>query len=343
MRRLSLLFLLFLIIYSGYAQKICGRVTSAEGEPMPYATVFIESLNQGTISNENGHYTLDGIKSGRYKVKASFIGHKTQIADITISDSDGSLDFVMPEESVTLSEVIVLPGDMDICSYIITQIDKNRKPLKKLLNHYDCYVTSRFHKDMDLSNIKRRRTIRFALSMVGWGKIFDTMIKYPSLTVRMGENTHFNKGNISNDGLQILETNPTLTDKEIQAFKNKDWFLDANSYDKFYDMVHDGIKQVKKKKNNTALSYYGSYEEDNRTIFILKYGNAQIEVVDECWQIRRIKYKNGPQNLYFEFYEAHPNVFLPISGSTDIDINAEKRRMKGTVKLGISYKYSGVR
>ena len=342
MKKILFILIANIISINIFAQKISGKVTDANGTPLPYATVFIEALNHGTICDETGHYELSDIRKGTHHVKASYIGYQTQNADVTLNENTVNLDFVMPEESVTLTEVIVLPNGMDICTYIMTKVDENRKPLEDRLLHYDSFVTGRFHKDLDLTNIPRRRTIRFALGLFGWKKIFDVMMKYKELEVIMGENVHFNKGKMSNDGLQILETKPKLTSSEIEAFQKKDWFLDANSYDNFYDLVHKAIKKLKKKNNDTELTYNGSYEEDGHTIFILKYGKAQVEVVDECWQIRRIKYKNGLQNMYFEFYEASPGVFMPISGNADIDVNFEKRQMKGEIKLGISFKYNNV-
>ena len=339
----TLFLLTNLLLFDTVAQNIKGKITDTNGVPMPNATVFIEALNQGTICDEHGEYLLSDVKKGTYKVKASFIGYQTQQKEISVQEYEAIADFVMPEESLTLTEVIVLPNGMDICEYIMKQVDTNRKPLEKKIQQYDSFVTGLFHKDLDLSSIPRRRTIRFALGLFGWKKIFDIMLKYKDLSVTMGEKVHFNKGKITNEGLQILETKPKLSNSEIETFKNKDWFLDVNSYDKFYDLVHDAIKKYKKKNNDKELTYSGSYEEDGRTIFILKYDKAQIEVVDECWQIRRIKYKNGLQNMYFEFYEASPGVFMPIAGNADIDVNLNKMPIKGSIKLGISFKYYNVK
>ncbi|MCF0203136.1 MAG: hypothetical protein HUK08_07215, partial [Bacteroidaceae bacterium] len=151
-----------------------------------------------------------------------------------------------------------------------------------------------------------------------------------------------NKGKISNDKLQVMATSPKLSSEEINVIKKKDWFLDSNSYDKFYDMVHSAIKKLKKKDSEDKLTYRGSYEEGRHTIFILKYGKTQVEVVDKCWQIRRLKYKDEKGNMYFEFYEASPGVFLPISCNADMQVSSQEKNLEGNIKLRMAYKYSNV-
>jgi hypothetical protein len=50
--------LLFIIISSPVApaQIIKGKITNKSGDPIPYSTVYIQELKQGTTSNTKGDY-----------------------------------------------------------------------------------------------------------------------------------------------------------------------------------------------------------------------------------------------------------------------------------------------
>ena len=59
MRRLILTFLVTIIIsYISTAQILKGRITNQTGDPVQYATVYIEELRQGTTSNTKGDYEI---------------------------------------------------------------------------------------------------------------------------------------------------------------------------------------------------------------------------------------------------------------------------------------------
>lgn len=326
---------------SSIAQKLSGVVTNIKGEAMPYATVYIEKTRQSAICDNLGRYEFTELPDGRYNVKASFIGYHTQSIDIDITQTK-NIDFKLKEEEIQLDEYFVLPKGMNICQYIMQQLDKNIKPLSKRLAYYDCTTTARLEKHINLSELRKRKTIHFALSLLGWGKNFNTLVKYNDLTVKMSEEVKFRKGKITDEGLRIISTNPQITDSEKKSFCKKDWFLSDNSYDRFYDEVHTKIKALKSKKSKYKITYHGSYDEGNKTIYILSYGHTRIEIVDKCWQIRRMSYKSNNRTINFEFSELSPGVFLPISGHAEYNINYEGYP-KGVVKLSVSYKYRNIK
>ncbi|MDP3474046.1 MAG: carboxypeptidase-like regulatory domain-containing protein, partial [Algoriphagus sp.] len=56
---------LFGIPFYSQAQGIRGKVTTKEGEPLAYASVYIRNLEDGVPTNENGDYEFR-LKSGYY-------------------------------------------------------------------------------------------------------------------------------------------------------------------------------------------------------------------------------------------------------------------------------------
>jgi iron complex outermembrane receptor protein len=44
--------------------KINGKITTSDGKPGAYVSVGLKGSSKGTVSDDNGHYTIDGIKPG---------------------------------------------------------------------------------------------------------------------------------------------------------------------------------------------------------------------------------------------------------------------------------------
>ncbi len=85
--------------------------SSATGESLPGATVFIPRQNVGTTSDLDGKYTLE-LYQGTYTIEVSSIGYKKEIKRINIISS-GDLNFALDESVMELSTVVVQAQDAD--------------------------------------------------------------------------------------------------------------------------------------------------------------------------------------------------------------------------------------
>lgn len=323
------------------AQTLSGIVTDTVGKPMPFTTIYVESQKLGTTTDGKGHYELKGLKPGKFTMQVSYIGYRTQEHEVELK-KDSILNCQLEEESIVLDEYVVLPGGMDMGQYVLKQMEKNIKPLKSRLTSYDCTVMGQLGKSIDLSTLPKRKTIRFALSLLGWGKIFDILVKYPDLEIQMAEDVTFRKGSIKSSDPRLVSIKPKVADKELKSIFRKDWFLDANTYDMFYDHVKSRIKLIKKGDPDYALHYSGSYTENGRSIHIIKFDKTQVEVVDGTWQIRRARYKSGTRTMYFEFHELLPDVFIPITGQAQFNLDYDGFP-HGTVSMSLSYNYRNLK
>ena len=74
MKRLSILMLLVLA-FRVQAADISGFVRdAADGESLPFASVYLKNQNWGGITNESGYYAISGVPPGRYTLVASMVG-----------------------------------------------------------------------------------------------------------------------------------------------------------------------------------------------------------------------------------------------------------------------------
>ncbi len=83
--------------------KVRGKVTDPSGEPLVGATVTVKGTNQGTISDENGDFTLK--TDGNRELSVDYIGYESVILP---ADTTKDLLIAMNVDDATLDEVVVV-------------------------------------------------------------------------------------------------------------------------------------------------------------------------------------------------------------------------------------------
>lgn len=89
--------------------RIAGHVIEKGSEEnIPYATIYVEELGKGTVTNEEGRFELKELSAGKYTLRVSAVGYQTQEKSVTVSaDFTAVVHFVMEEESFMTDEVVV--------------------------------------------------------------------------------------------------------------------------------------------------------------------------------------------------------------------------------------------
>ena len=80
-----------------------GVVTDAVGEPIIGASIVVKGTTNGTVSDYDGYFVLDGVKMGDV-LRISYVGYQTQ--DVKWNGSP--LDIVLKEDAQALDEVVVI-------------------------------------------------------------------------------------------------------------------------------------------------------------------------------------------------------------------------------------------
>ena len=108
MRLLAYTFTLLLVLFqfSAVAQGIRGSIKNHKGEALPFASVYITNLNNGSSSNANGDFEIK-LPAGKHTVMVKYIGYEAQQVQVEISDSWVQHDFRLGEQSFALKEVQV--------------------------------------------------------------------------------------------------------------------------------------------------------------------------------------------------------------------------------------------
>ncbi|MBN1952799.1 MAG: TonB-dependent receptor [Bacteroidales bacterium] len=89
-----------------------GTVTDKESnESLIGVNVYIPELQKGTVSNQEGFYTLKDIPKGRFKIQYSYLGYETYVREINFNNGGTqTLDIQLHESAIKAQEVIVTSG-----------------------------------------------------------------------------------------------------------------------------------------------------------------------------------------------------------------------------------------
>ena len=99
---LMLVVLFCTISYSAFAQKVSGKVTGANQEPLPGAYVLVKGTSTGTVTDEKGEFSLTTALTNTLVL--SFTGFETIEVPL---EGRSVVDVVMLESAAQLGEVVV--------------------------------------------------------------------------------------------------------------------------------------------------------------------------------------------------------------------------------------------
>jgi TonB-dependent receptor len=92
----------------GGTASITGQITDTEGDILIGATVYIEELKKGTITDVNGNFQLVGIVAGEYTIQISYIGYQEETRDVVVERRDVvRLEVQMQPSALGLDEVVI--------------------------------------------------------------------------------------------------------------------------------------------------------------------------------------------------------------------------------------------
>ncbi len=114
-------FWMLVLAVAGIAQTVCAVNPIKEGnmisghvvvkgseENIPYATILIQENGRGTVSNEQGQFEFRNLTPGKYHLRVSAVGYKTQVKQVVVQrDYTALLHFQLEEEVFTTDEVVV--------------------------------------------------------------------------------------------------------------------------------------------------------------------------------------------------------------------------------------------
>lgn len=146
MKNRYLLFIAALIILfpwkiSAQLLTINGKISDKNtGSHLSYANVRVLNTYYGAASNILGEYELK-LKEGSYQLVASYIGYKSDTVIVNLSTSISNVDLKLEPTDITLSEIIIKPGENPALEIIRKAIVRKKERDQKILSfEFDAYT-----------------------------------------------------------------------------------------------------------------------------------------------------------------------------------------------------------
>ncbi len=296
--------------------------------PMPYVTVVLKTekdsaLVLGTITNEEGRFTINTIKKGNYYIETSFIGYKIVRQNLFVGDLSSFLDagtILLPEDSKTLSEVEVSAKQDEI----------NSKMDKKTFNVSD------------------------NVSQTG-GSVLQTMQNIPSITVQDGkvQLRGSDKVTVLVDGKQTaltgfgnqsgLDNIPASAIEKIEIINNPSAKYDANGNAGIINIIYKKNKQDGlngKVGLSTGLGALWIKKQNLPTI------RPQYQYTPKINPSLSLNYRKNKVNVFFQgdylyTQTLNKNEFVTRTYNDGTVINQQTKRNRtttiGTAKTGLDW------
>ncbi|MCY1722177.1 DUF5686 and carboxypeptidase regulatory-like domain-containing protein [Prolixibacteraceae bacterium Z1-6] len=127
------------------AQTISGIITDEQNQPIPYATIFISEVKEGTTSNVDGLFEFV-LPKGNYNLTIRSMGYYQQIKTISLQTDSLYLPITLKTQSFEIKEVKVFPGKEDPAYFIMRKAMAEAPFYRKKIKHYsaDLYIKSNF-------------------------------------------------------------------------------------------------------------------------------------------------------------------------------------------------------
>ena len=144
--------LFFLIIFCFYflssqisAQVVSGKISNENGEPVPYATIFVQEAKVGTISNPEGNFTIQ-LNKGIYHLRIRSLGYNQVEKEIQVNTDSLNLLVNLIRQEFEIKEVKVFPGKEDPAYFIMRKAITKAQFYREKIKHYDAdlYIKSNF-------------------------------------------------------------------------------------------------------------------------------------------------------------------------------------------------------
>jgi len=140
MTRICALLILCSLTHIAFAQQftVTGIVKDSNGQPVPFASVYLKNTTTGTSANVDGKYSVK-LKSGQQTLSFRAVGYKQQDHIINLTD-DIALNVTLSAESYTLENVNIRANAEDPAYAIMRKAIKERKTHLNEVSSFSCDV-----------------------------------------------------------------------------------------------------------------------------------------------------------------------------------------------------------
>ena len=117
---------LFLFVFSSFnAQHIEGVITNLEGQPLPFATVYIKNTTYGVAANSYGEYFIE-LQTGKHQLVFSYVGYTSFQKEINVTANSKSYNIQLSPSAEELLEMEIVSNTKNKAKEIIRSVKNNK-------------------------------------------------------------------------------------------------------------------------------------------------------------------------------------------------------------------------
>jgi hypothetical protein len=140
--------------YALQAQVITGRITNEFQEPLPYATIYVQQLQTGTVSDDEGDYQVRLDVEGEYNLVFSSLGYESISERVLLVGDTAWVNIQLTTSAIALEEIVVSANERDPAFAIIKQVIANKDRQLKAADSYRAKVYLKAVEETERANKK---------------------------------------------------------------------------------------------------------------------------------------------------------------------------------------------
>lgn len=316
-----------------FSQVFKGKVTANNGEPIPYATLYIHEISAGLTTDDNGYFHTV-LSPGKYTCEISSLGYTRQVITMEMHNKDIEQDIVLEERIYQLHEVNITKDSEDPAYAVMRQVIAYAPYYRTFVKSYTA-----------------------GTYLKGTGKVnkIPALLKI-SKSVREDAKKYVGRLFLLEEQRRVTFTAPNTWDNEVKAYANSfpdelKVSLETVNINLYQPTIFGKASPL----GPGAFSYYqykleGFYTEGehliNKIRVIPKKGNPELisgylYIVENLWCLSAVDVKMSYSGLNASVKvtckEIRPSVFLNTSTTLKADIDVMGIKAEASYLSAIHY------
>ncbi|UXX80003.1 DUF5686 and carboxypeptidase regulatory-like domain-containing protein [Reichenbachiella carrageenanivorans] len=310
--RASTLLLLLLSSYASRSQGIKGTIRSANGESLPYATIYVRNLETGTTSNDQGYFEYP-LPTGKYDLVFQYLGYQSVVQYVEVTKGFAEVNIRLEPQTIVLKDVEVRAGKEDPAYTIMRKAIAKAKFHQQQLDGYEAEVYIK-----------------------GSGRLIDSpfFLRKEMAKEGLDSTTAFVTESIS----KVKYTRPNTYEEKVLSIRSDGQDNNTSPLEylrgSFYDpMVGQAVSPLSPKAfGYYRFEYLGTFKDRDYEVSKIRViprskGDdlfvGELSIVEDYWSIHSLHLATSYMGINFIIHQIYNpienKVWLPISHQFDVN------------------------
>ncbi|WP_155211101.1 DUF5686 and carboxypeptidase regulatory-like domain-containing protein [Fulvivirga aurantia] len=311
MKRTLLTLLGALSLLSAIAGGIKGKISNENGEPLPFATIYVKQIETGTTTNADAFYEIS-LKPGKYTITYQYVGYESVSKEVEIGESYTTINVVLKTQTMVLQGVQVYAGKEDPAYTIMRKAIAKSKFHTQQIDGYKAKVYIKGKGELKDAPFFLRKTLE--KEGIKEGRVFITEsvseveYKRPNIYTEnvisifsSGDDNNTSPNSYINGSFYEPEVGNSISPLSPKAFSYYRFEYDGTFRDRGYEVSK--IKVTPRSRGDNVFQGY-------------------IQIVEDYWSIHSLDLETTKLGIKFSIKQIYEplkeKVWLPVTHDFDV-------------------------